>query len=585
MDGRRTAMSRHFPSTRREMRDGLMPSHSLLEKAGYIRGIAPGVYTLLPLGFEVHRRIRNIVYEEMAREGVLNLQLPILQPKELWDQTGRWTRYHNTKTMWETTERHTGQQFGLAPTAEEVVTALVAAEVSSWRQLPLHLHQIGPKFRDEIRPRLGLLRGREFEMSDAYSFDLDEAGMRESFDMYRRIYQRVFHRAGLRNCISVQADSGAIGGQGSAEFMAVCETGEDCLLTCSSCSYGANAEKADSRIPDVRYGIVLKGMHRESTPNIMSVEQLEAFFPGLKAVNMVKTIIFTADAETGNACDVAVCIRGDLEINQTKLTNALGATSVTPADASVVIEVTGAAVGFAGPIGLTKVQRILFDQSVEGMTNFLCGVNTTDVHALDVNFGRDLPAPEEYFNLHLAKGGDVCSACEAGTLTESRGIEVGHIFMLQTGYAKKLGATYTDKDGADQVIWMGCYGIGTTRLMQAIVEQNRDDNGIIWPAAVAPYDVYVLPINASDETQMALAQAVTERLCNEGYSALLDDRTLPAGPKFADADLIGCPWRVTVGRRADESMVELQNRLTKKTISVHEMDLISCLAEQRTLLS
>ncbi|MDI6740876.1 MAG: proline--tRNA ligase, partial [Candidatus Edwardsbacteria bacterium] len=552
------------------------------EQAGCIRNVgAAGVFSLLPLGFEAHQKICTIVYKEMARAGVLNLQLPILQPRELWEQTNRWARYHDTMTMFETVERHSGQMFGLAPTAEEVVTALAASEVRSWRDLPLHLHQIGPKFRDEIRPRLGLLRCREFSMSDAYSFDADEAGMRESFEMYRGIYRRIFERVGLTNCIAVQADSGAIGGQGSAEFMAVCESGEDLLLTCDACDYGANAQKANSRIAGEVYSTVLKSMHREPTPDIMTVEQLEAYFPGLTARQMVKTIIFTVNPDSDAPHEIAVCIRGDLEVNETKLVNALGADAVVAADAAVVREVTGAAVGFAGPIGLTKVRQILFDRSVEVMTNFLCGVNTTDVHALDANLGRDFPAPNGFHDLHLAKGGDHCANCATGTLRESRGIEVGHIFMLQTGYAEKLSAAFLDQKSASQVIWMGCYGIGTTRLMQAVVEQNRDENGIIWPESVAPFDVYILPINSTNPDQMALARAVSASLVDAGYNVLFDDRGLPAGPKFMDADLIGCPWRVNVGRRAAEQTVELINRRTKETLEVHLTDVISRLAEQR----
>ncbi len=472
--------------------------------------------------------------------------------------------------MFTTVERHTGVQFGLSPTAEEPVTALVAGQVRSYRELPLILHQIGPKFRDEIRPRMGLLRAREFFMSDAYSFDRDEAGMRKSFDTFRTIYERIFKRVGLTNCISVQADSGAIGGQGSAESMAVCEVGEDVLLTCSHCDYGANVEKADSRYPRPVYDEARRHpMHIESTPGIMSVEQLEAFFPGLTAQSMVKTIIFTVTARS-ETFEVAVCIRGDLEINQTKLTNALGAGSVAPADASVVREVTQAQVGFAGPINLTRVRTILFDQSVNGMTNFLCGCNTTDTHALDVNFGRDVPEPTEWYDLHTAKGGDACTACDHGTLRESRGIEVGHIFMLQQGYAKKLEATFLDEQGRSQVMWMGCYGIGTTRLLQAIVEQNRDVDGIIWPRTVAPYQVHLLAVNNADDGQRRLIDALADRLVGIGLDVIVEDRDIGTGAKFKDADLIGCPWRITAGRRSGEGVVELRSRVTKEPV---ELDL------------
>lgn len=562
MHGRCTLMSRHFPLTRREMRKGLMSSQALLEQAGLIRAVAPGIYALLPLGFEVHQRICAIIYEEMAKAGVHNCQLPILQPSELWKQSGRWQRYTDSGTMYQTTDNHTGHVYGLAPTAEEVVTTIAAMEVTSHRQLPLHLHQIGPKFRNEVRPRMGLLRCREFGMSDAYSFDADEEGMRESFAMYRRIYDQVFARVGLRRCISVQADSGAIGGQGSAEFMALSGEGDDVLLTCGNCDYGANAEKAESLIPEHAFSTALKPMHIEDTPGVMTVEQLQGFFPGIEPWQMVKTIIFTVDAETGASYEVAVCIRGDLEVNTTKVINLLGASSVTPADASVVREVTGAEVGFAGPIGLENVRRIIFDHSVALMTNFLCGVNQTGKHALDVNIGRDFRAPNSYHDVHLAKGEDVCAACGGGVLNESRGIEVGHVFMLQQGYAEKLGATFMNAEGQSQVIWMGCYGIGTTRLLQAIVEQNRDDRGIIWPVSVAPYDAYVMPINASGNDQAHLTDHVCQDLVEAGYNVLKDDRDAGAGMKFADADLIGCPWRITVGRGTKDNNVEIRSRQT-----------------------
>ena len=558
-------MSQHFPTTRRSTREGLIDSQRLLEQAGYFRNVASGVHALLPLGWRVLQRVRQIVFEEMERAGIQNLQLPILQPRELWQQTERWDKYVASKTMFTTTEQHSGAVFGLSPTAEEVVTMLVAGEVHSYRDLPVILHQIGPKFRDEIRPRFGLLRAREFEMSDAYSFDINEEGMRHSFELLRLVYERIFTRAGLTNCLSVHADSGAIGGQGSAESMAVCAAGEDVLLTCDHCDYGANAEKAESRYPHPEYTTELQPVQWEVTPNIMTVEQLEAHFPGIAATDMIKTIIFTVDPDSGSPYEVAVCIRGDLEINETKLRNALKADALAPSDASVVREVTGAEVGFAGPIGLGNVARHLFDESVKGMTNFLCGYNTTDHHALNVNFGRDIPEPESYVSVHAARQGDQCAACEHGTLRESRGIEVGHIFMLQQGYAHSLNATFTDETGAEQVIWMGCYGIGTTRLMQAIVEQNNDKDGIMWPESVAPYHAYVMTARASDECQKAFADQLVSDLMAVGVEVLYDDRTISAGEKFMDADLIGCPWRITVGRKAAEGLAECRNRRTKET--------------------
>ncbi len=559
-------MSQHFPRrTRRAIDDELTAAHALLVRGGFIRNVAPGVFNLLPLGKKVHDRVRDIINEEMAREGVHNLDLCILQPRELWERTGRWDRYVRTRTMFHTTEAHTGLEFGLAPTAEDVVTALAASEISSHHDLPVILHQIGPKFRDEMRPRQGLLRCREFGMSDAYSFAADQAGMVEHFGLMRRIYECIFKRVGLRNVISVRADSGAIGGQGSSEFMALSEAlGEDVLLTCNTCDYGANAEKADSRYAAVDYGTVQKPRRDVNTPNTRTVEELEELFraEGITARHMVKTIVLTVNPDS-DPYEVAVCMRGDLEINLVKVRNALvGADEVVPAAESVVIEATGAVVGFAGPLGLLergKVRQILFDQSVQPMRNFLCGLNTTDYHALDVNMGVDIPVPDTFHNLHTAKAGHGCSVCE-GTLAESHGIEVGHIFQLQTVYSDKVDATFTDAAGNEQVIWMGCYGIGTTRLVQAIVEQNRDDKGILWPEAVAPYDVVVVPVQWNNEVQRTAAELAYTKLTDAGLRVMLDDRDERLGVKLTDAELIGYPWIVIAGRETASGRYEVRRR-------------------------
>jgi prolyl-tRNA synthetase len=574
-------MTRHFPATRREMKTGLMGSHSLLEQAGYIRNAgAAGVFSLLPLGWRVHQRICALIFDVMEKHGVLNLQLPILQAQDLWERTGRWNRYVATKTMFVTTEQHSNMRFGLSPTAEEVVTALAASEIQSWRDLPLILHQIGPKFRDELRPRMGLLRCREFSMSDAYSFDRDEAGMRASFELLRKIYRTIFEAVGLRECISVQADSGAIGGQGSAEFMAISDNGEDVLFTCSRCDYGANVEKAHGNYPPATEGGAPMPLTRVPTPNVRTVDELIGMFPDLDATRMVKTIIFTASEGAGTPRNVAVCIRGDLEVNLVKLTNALRAETLTPAVPTVVESVTGAAVGFAGPLDLERVDDLLFDQSVEGLTNFLCGVNTTDYHALNVNWGRDIAVPDHYIDLASVAEGHQCAACNEGNLRASRGIEVGHIFMLQTGYAEKLNARYVDERGAENVIWMGCYGIGTTRLMQAIVEQNSDEHGILWPARIAPYDVFILAVNMEDPVHVRVAENAAATLTEAGYAVMYDDRGGAAGPKFMDADLLGVPVRLTSGRRARDGMVEVRERGSAEKMDVAVEHLARVLREK-----
>ncbi len=565
--------SKLFPPTLREMRSNLIASHLLLEKGGFIRSVgSAGIFALLPLGKLVHDRVCGIVFDEMSKVEIQHVDLPILQSSSLWEQTGRWEKYIKSNTMFVTREHYSNEMFGLSPTAEEVITMLVASDIKSWRQLPVILHQIGRKFRDEMRPRYGMVRSREFVMSDAYSFDADEEGMRKSFTLMRDVYTRIFLRVGLRNCIAVQADSGAIGGKGSAEFMAVCDVGEDTLLTCTHCDYGANVERANSKYPVHQYDSTQRLMRRELTANIKTVEQLEQFFPDIKEHHMIKTIIFTVNAETDAPYEVAVCIRGDLGVNTVKLTNLLVAESVVPAVDRVVEEVTGAAVGFAGPLGLTKVKRILFDQSTQAMTNFLCGFNTADNHALDVNFGRDLEVPKEFYELHTATAGHGCPEC-GEKLQESKGIEVGHVFMLQRGYAEAMGATFLDSAGQTQAIWMGCYGIGTTRLLHAIIEQNHDDRGIIWPVTVAPFLVHIVPVDYTNDQQSSLANELYERLSQHGVDVLLDDRTERVGVKFNDVDLIGCPYRITVGRLAGERKVELRERgsSTTDTISIDKV--------------
>ncbi len=554
-------LSEHFPQTRRESGgEKATPGYALLERAGFVRSTgAAGIFTLLPAGWRVHRKICDAIFDEMEAAGVQNLQLPILQQQELWQRTKRWDSYVQNRVMFRTREEHRGTQFGLAPTAEEMVTALVAGDVKSWRELPLRLHQIGPKFRDELRPRLGLLRCREFVMSDAYSFDRDEAGMKASFDLFREIYTRIFERLGLEDVIAVQADSGPIGGSGSAEFMVVNDVGEDSLLSCPRCGYGANAEKADSIYGRHVVETDALPFKIEPTPDIKTVEDLQRKFPKIRAEHMVKTLIFSVKTPIENYL-TAVCIRGDLGVNEVKLGNLLEG-AVTPASAEEIERATGAPVGFAGPIELRGIHRLYFDESVEDMKNFLCGVNRADVHALNVNFDRDVAMPEEFVDLHLAKGGHGCptDGC-AGTLEQRRGIEIGHIFMLQQGYAKALGASYATDDGSELTMWMGCYGIGTTRLMQAIAERAHDDDGLIWPAAVSPYDVHVVLTQPDSPDHLQLLSEVGTVLAGLRLTAIVDDRAASAGVKFKDADLLGCPMRLTIGRKAATGEVEAKRR-------------------------
>lgn len=557
--------SQLFPATlRQQPAEASTPGQQLLVRGGYIRQLTSGVYTLGPLAMRLLWKIEAIVREEMNRIGGLEVNLPILQPAELWQQTGRWDRYVKDGIMFSGKDRR-GQTFGLAPTAEEVVTALAASDLQSYTQLPLTMWQMDWKFRDEIRPRLGLIRGRMFRMKDSYSFDVDEAAMRKSYDAHRQAYQNMFTRMGFE-FISVQADSGAIGGKGSAEFMALSEHGEDVLLTCNHCNYGANREKAESEFPVFEYDSELRPMHKETTPETRSVEELERLF-GLSSRQMIKTIIYVADG-----VPVAVCCRGDLSLNEVKLQNLLGATQMSIADEATVVSTTNAPVGYAGPINLTGV-RVLFDVSTATMVNFLCGCNEEDQHMLDVNFGRDIPRPEKFVDVHSAQAGDGCLECGVGTLRESRGIELGHIFMLQQTYAEKLDCQFVGADGQNHYPWMGCYGVGTTRCIQALAEQHHDKDGLMWPAHLAPFQYVIVPAAAAGSVQYSLAESVFQSLSALGKEVVFDDRPLGFGAKMKDALLLGYPEILVAGRGAAQGLLERQNRLTGERTEVKATEL------------
>lgn len=563
------------PTLRDEPRDAEAISHKLLLRGGFISQVSSGVYVLQPLGLRVLKKVRRIVRDEMDRIGCLEIDMPILQPKELWEQTKRWALYEQKGIMFET--KIGSNVYGLSPTAEEVVTSLAAQYLMSYRQLPVTLYQIKTKFRKEDRARFGMIRSREFEMKDAYSFDRDEEGMRRSFQDQRGAYERAFRRMGFDPLLPVEADSGTIGGKGSAEFMAVTESGEDTLIICTSCNYGANREKATSRItpnPD----LALRPMHKEHTPDARTVEDLRVLFPELSEARMAKTIIYLADGKP-----VAVVMRGDREINNVKLQNRLNAIKLDLADPDTIAEVSGAPVGFAGPIGMRQEIPIYFDESVRGIKNFLCGCNQEGYHLLDVNFDSNLREPEEYHDFQNARAGDSCTQCESGVLEEVHGIELGHVFMLQQEYARYMNLTVLDEHGTPITPWMGCYGIGTTRCVQAIIEQPawRDENGMIWPRSIAPYEAVVVPTNLKDRTVKDLSEALYKELMWAGIEVVLDDRADGFGVKIKDADLIGYPSKVIVGRRAGEGIVEMIDRKTGISFPRRREDVVGQIREWR----
>ncbi|HEY6000209.1 MAG TPA: proline--tRNA ligase [bacterium] len=526
------------PTLREDPAEAEVVSHRLMLRAGMIRKTAAGVYSFLPLGLRALRRVEAIVRGEMDRAGALEVLLPALSPAELWRETGRWDVYG--RELMRLRDRH-DRDFCLGPTHEEVITDLVRREVRSWRQLPVNLYQIQTKFRDEIRPRFGLMRGREFGMKDAYSFDRDEAGAEESYRAMFCAYQRIFERCGLR-FKAVEADSGQIGGSFSHEFMVLADTGEDAVVSCTACGYAANLEKAQvaqpARTEDVDAGRLPA---RVATPGMRTVEEVTAFL-GVDAQRLVKTLLFDAGGEI-----VAVLVRGDHQVNETKLKNHLGGREAVPATPAQVEKATGAPVGFAGPVGLAGVP-VFADRHVEAMAHFVVGANAADTHLKDVCHGRDF-AVAAFADLKSAEPGDPCAKC-GKPLEIVRGIEVGHVFKLGTKYTRAMQAVYLDEQGKEQEIVMGCYGIGTGRTVAASVEQNHDADGIIWPVPLAPFPVHLVTMSETDAAVRAAAEALSADLEKRGIEVLWDDRDERPGVKFKDADLLGMPLRVVLGGKS-----------------------------------
>ncbi len=536
--------SRISPKTRRnDPKDAPSPGSRLLVRGGFVEQIAGGIWITATLGLLARRRVEAIVREEMERAGAIEVEMPILHPAELWEETGRWKKYLSAGIAFHLKDRK-GAEFILAPTAEEPMTGFARSGLTTYRDIPMTWWQMSPKFRDELRPRQGLIRGREFVMKDAYSFDADEEGMRRSYRIMEEAYHRVFQRCGFEY-VEVEADSGAIGGSGSAEFMAVTEFGEDTLLVCPRCHYGGNQEKAAACFHYLDEEP--KGLTRLPTPDVKTVEQLERF-AGLKAAQMVKTIVLTADGKP-----VIVSMRGDLEISEIKLANLLGAREVQTADPATVEAVTHAPVGFAGPIHLygSTSTPYYFDTSVRGMRNFLCGANEKDIHFLNVNPGRDFPEIAAYHDLSKAVSGLTCGKCRQGTFEEKRGIELGHIFQLQQTYSAKMNATFAAADGSRVPFWMGCYGIGVSRIVQAAVEQHNDERGILWPWVLAPFQIVVIPVMA--EKHLEVARKIYDELRQQGFRVLLDDRDARIGEKLTDAELLGWPIQVLIGRSFEKN--------------------------------
>lgn len=551
-------LSTMFVPTRKEdPADAEVISHKLLLRAGYIRMVARGIYSFLPLGWRSVRKIEQIVREEMDAAGAQEILMPGVQPAELWQESGRWEAYGAELLRFKDRK---GSEFALGPTHEEIVTDIIRHDVASYKQLPLNVYQIQAKFRDEPRPRFGLMRGREFIMKDAYSFDVDPDAARQSYQVMYDTYQRIFTRLGF-DFRAVEADTGNIGGDLSHEFQVLAETGEDKIVSCSNCGYAANVEKAEMRreVGQRADSAAWHELEVVETPGAKTIEQVSQFM-GVEAKALVKTLIYVAGDKT-----FAVLMRGDHGVNEVKLKALLErefgwsfAELELAADADVE-KLTKAPVGFAGPVGLDASVLIVADIAVEGMSDFIVGANRKNKHLRHVNYGRDFEVAK-FADLREADSGDLCGRC-GGTFEAHRGIEVGHVFYLGTKYSEAMGAKLQGEDGQLRPIEMGCYGIGVTRILAAAIEQRHDKDGMVLPMPIAPYHVIVLPLQVKDDAVVEAAERLYGELRAAGVEVVLDDRDLRPGAKFKDADLIGIPLRVALGSRGlAEGNVEFKRR-------------------------
>ena len=544
--------------------EAIISSHILLIRAGMIRKLVSGVYNYLPLGLRTLNKIETIIREEMDRAGSLEILSSAIQPKELWEESGRWQKYGPELMRFK--DRH-DREFCLGPTHEEIFTDLVRTEIKSRKNLPLSLYQIQTKYRDELRPRFGLMRGREFIMKDAYSFDLDQAGLDESYKIMYDTYCRIFDRLGIDYKI-VLADTGAIGGTGSHQFMAISEVGESNIVYCG-CGYAADEEKAESMPEALNQDEEFKEVEKVHTPKQKSIEEISAFL-NVSPKQVVKSLVYR---DYANDKFVVVLVRGDREVNEIKVINHLGIAEHEIALASYDdIKSIGSVEGFVGPVGLSNIE-ILVDEEVTMMKNFVVGANEHDYHLINVNYGRDFTGTVVKM-FRAAASGDKCPVCGM-PLAMERGIEVGQIFKLGTKYSASMDCTYTDEAGKNVPMVMGCYGIGVTRTLSSIIEQHHDDFGIKWPLNIAPYHAVVVPINYKDETMKAGAEKIYQELLNAGVEVVLDDRDAKPGFKFKDWELIGVPYIITVGRLAGEEVCEFKERNTMEKVEMPFNEAIS----------
>ncbi len=548
-----------IPTLKNDPADAEVASHKLMARAGMIRKVAAGIYDYLPLGLRFLRKIEKIVREEMNTSGAIEALLPTVLPAELWKKSGRWDHYG--KELLRLHDR-ADRDFCIGPTHEEIITDLAARDLRSYKDLPVNFYQIQTKFRDEIRPRFGIMRAREFIMKDAYSFDSSVENAKISYGKMFDAYNRIFKRCGLEFRV-VLADTGNIGGSESHEFMVLAPTGEDVVMTCKKCGYAANLELAGvAEAETEKTGANPGEISEVETPGMKTVGDVAKFL-GVSPSDLIKTMIISTNDGT-----VAALVRGDGELSLTKLKKALGTETAELANAEEIMRVCGGAVGFSGPVGMKEKVKIVADISIRAMTNAVAGANRKDAHITNVSEGRDF-TPDAFLDIRVAADGDGCPSCEGGKLSSIRGIEVGHVFMLGTKYSEAMEAAFTDSDGSEKPFVMGCYGIGIGRTAAAAIEQNNDGKSMVIPPAIAPFEVAVIPTSMGNEQTVSVAEGIYKKLIEAGIDALIDDRDESAGVKFKDCELIGIPFQIIAGPRGlKNGVVEVKNRLTDKTENV-----------------
>ena len=562
----------YIPTFRENPADAETPSQAIALRGGYIKKIATGIYDYLPLGLRVIRKVEKIIREEMNNKKAIEVLMPSMVPAELWQKSGRWFKYG--KELLRIKDR-AGRDFCYGPTHEEVIVDLVSDDLKSYKQLPINFYQIQNKFRDEIRPRFGLMRAREFSMKDAYSFHADEQSLDGTYKDMHEAYINIFTRCGLDYRV-VSADSGAIGGNSSQEFMIVAETGEDEILYCTNCDHAANIEKASTKVTN-KYEPIL-GKEKVHTPDIKAIEDVAEFI-GVAVDKTIKAVAYKYDKEIApekvQTKYVMVFIRGDYEVNEVKLVNKLDALGLEPATEEEIVQVFKTVPGFMGFAANNGDCQVIIDDSVVGMTNVVIGANEKDYHFKNANIGRDFEVQESLIvDVKTVKEGDDCLLCSKGIFKKERGIEVGHIFKLGTKYSEAMEATFLDQQGKVKPFIMGCYGVGVGRTAMAAIEQHHDDNGPLWPISIAPFEVIVLPVNLNKEEQVQLSDSIYNNLSSNGIDVLYDDRDERLGVKMNDADLIGSPYRIIVGKRAIEGIVELSFRNGDAKLEMTEKEAI-----------